>query len=303
MKRSFNPSRLTDPTTGTVANVAFASTGVLLLLAILGNSQAFAGTIESFVEPYRRVAIPAAEIGVLADVVVVEGDQVSAGQLVAKLDDSVLQSSADLARAAMNSKGALLAAETENQARQEQLESYRTLRDQGNASPREYERAVNEQAKAAARLQSVHEEQELRRLEFARVEAQIEQRKIKSPIKGHVVAIDKTAGEFVSPTDPVVMHVVQLDTLKAVFSVPRHAVLDIAVGQKVELNVGFEAITCVATVDHVSPIADPKSGTVRVKLRIANQDRRLQSGSVCRWDLVNYEVEQRISVSPTAIQR
>ncbi|QDT12018.1 efflux RND transporter periplasmic adaptor subunit [Planctomycetes bacterium K23_9] len=284
-------------------SLTLASTTLALATVVMSGQFSAAGTIESFVEPYRRVAIPAPEIGVLADISVVEGDQVSKDQIVAKLDDSILRSSAKVARAAMESTGTLLAAESDNDSRLNQLDSYKQLKEQGNASPREYQRALSEQAKSAARLQTAKEELELRRLEFERVNVQIARRQITSPLDGTVVAIDKEAGEFVSPTDPVVMHVVQIDTLKTVFSVPRSAAVDVAVGQQVELSVGYEAITCTGTIDFVSPIADPQSGTVRVKLRIANLEGKLQSGSVCRWNLEGYESDQRISNAPTSNQR
>ncbi len=283
---------------------------ILLAICLIGpswstaiSSTAMGATIESFLEPYHRVAIPAAEIGVLNKVSVVEGDQVAKNQVVASLDDSVLQASAKVARSAMESTGAILAAEAENESRLNQLESYKQLREQGNASPREYQRAVSEQAKAAARLQAAKEDQELRTLEYGRVQAQIQQRQIKSPISGHVVAIEKEAGEFVSPTDPIVMHVVQIDTLKAVFSVPRSSAVDIAVGQTVDLSIGYEAITAKGTIDFVSPIADPQSGTVRVKIRVANPNNKLQSGSGCRWNLANYESTDRITNSLVSPKR
>ncbi|MGB7347913.1 MAG: efflux RND transporter periplasmic adaptor subunit [Pirellulaceae bacterium] len=271
--------------------------------AVLATTTLHAGTIESFVEPYRSVAISAPEIGVIADVNVVEGDVVTKDQVVAKLDDDVLQASANVARAAMDATGSLLAAESENESRLSQLDSYKQLHEQGNASPRECERALSEQMRSAARLQSAKEEQEIRRLEYERVKAQIAQRHIKSPLNGHVVLIDKEPGEFVSPTDSVVMHVVQLDTLKAIFSVSRKAAVDIAVGQQIDLSVGYEAIACTGTVDFVSPIADPQSGTVRVKVRIANADGKLQSGSSCRWNLNSYESEQQISKSSQPARR
>ncbi|MGB7346990.1 MAG: biotin/lipoyl-binding protein, partial [Pirellulaceae bacterium] len=55
-------------------------------VAVLATTTLSAGTIESFVEPYRSVAISAPEIGVIADVNVVEGDVVTKDQVVAKLD-------------------------------------------------------------------------------------------------------------------------------------------------------------------------------------------------------------------------
>ncbi len=270
----------------------------LALATCVAPSSLVAGTVDGFTEPYRRVAVPAPEVGILSAVNVEEGDRVRSGDVLAKLDDEVLKASLAVARAAKEAKGGLAAAEAENEARKKILEGYKRLSEKGNASQREYERAVNEQLKASANLQSVREELEVRRLEYERVKAQIEQRQIKSPINGHVVAVDKEAGEFVSPTDPVILHIAQLDKLKAVFSVPRKAVQDVKVGQEVVLSVGFEETRRSGRVEFVSPTADPQSGSVRVKVAIANEDGKIQSGSSCRWELDSYEGNDQITSLP-----
>lgn len=251
--------------------------------------------VESFTEPYRRVAISAAEVGVLSEVRVVEGDKVKQGQVLAKLDDSVLVASLEVARAAKQAEGSLKAAVAENDARLKILESYKELRDRGNASPRECERAINEHLKSSARLLAVREELEVRRLEYERAKIQIAQRQIKSPISGYVVKVEKEAGEFVSPTDPVVMHVVQLDSLKAVFSVPIESAQGISVGETVRLTVGFKNTPCTGKIEFVSPVADPQSGSIRIKVRILNQNGRIQSGAACFWELASYEADERVT--------
>ena len=267
----------------------------LLSMTILSSETARAAGIESFTEPYRRIDVPAPEIGVIAEILVEEGDQVTRNQLLARLDDTVLKASLEVARAAKDSVGSLEAAEAEDRAKTEQLDSYKVLHDRGNASKREYERAVNEQLKSSARLQSVREELEVRRLEFERARAQIAQRRIQAPIGGHVVALEKEAGEFVSPNDAVVLRIVQLDSLKSVFSVPLKASRDVRSGQKVDLHVGYDNVRCQGVVEYVSPTADPQSGSVQVKVRIPNAEGKIQSGATCRWNLEGYDPTERIS--------
>ena len=262
-----------------------------------------ASELEGFTEPYRQVAVPAAEIGVIAEILVVEGDQVSERQLLARLDDSVLQASLQVARAAKDATGARRGAEAELAVREKQLEGYRDLHDKGNASQREIDRSESEYQQAASRLQSVRDDLEVRRLEFERVKSQIRRRRIESPISGHVISIVKESGEFVSPTDPIVMQVVQLDVLKAVFSVPIPAARELQKQDTVTLLVGAQQIACKGQIEFISPTADAQSGSVRVKIRIPNKDGLIPSGAACRWEieteLDSTESPQRITTDGT----
>lgn len=273
----------------------------LIALFTLAANPARSEEIEAFTEPYKRVAVPAPEIGVISQILVNEGDEISQHQVLAKLDDAVLQMSLKVAQSAKDAKGALLSAETEMAIRERQLISYRELHDQGNATRREFDRAEADYQQSAARRQSVLEELDVRRLEYERVKTQINQRVIESPITGYVVAIDKEVGEFVSPTDPVIMHVVHLETLKSVFSVPLAAANDLRIGQIVRLSLGYQEAKCDGVIEFVSPVADAESGSVRVKIRIPNRDGKLQSGVVCRWNVdFKMPAEKTTRVNPGA---
>jgi RND family efflux transporter MFP subunit len=259
-------------------------TASLTALVVFAAAPAYAEELEAFTEPYRRVAIPAPEIGVIAEIMVEEGDVVSEKQSLAKLEDSVLQASLEVAKAAMDAMGSRRSAETEVAMREKQLESYRDLRERGNATQREVDRAESEYQQSLSRFQSVREDLEIRRLEYERVKAQIRQRMIRSPVEGFVIAIDKEVGEFVSPTDPVVMHVVHLAKLKCVFSVPLVAARDLRPGQSVNMLLGYERTACKGIIEFISPVADAESGTIRVKVRIPNRDYAIRSGVACRWE-------------------
>ncbi len=267
---------------------------VLCLSIFAAPPTVFGEGLEAFTEPYKRVAIPASEVGVISKILVSEGDAVSQKQLLAQLDDTVLQATLEVARAAKEALGNRRGAEADLEMRAAQLESYRELRSRGNATQRELDRAETEHLQSQARLQAVREELEVRRLEYERVKAQIKRRQVESPIDGFVVQIAKEEGEFVSPTDPVVMHVVQLNTLKVVFSVPMRMAADLQSGQPVSLSVGYDQIQCEGIIEFVSPVADAQSATVRVKVRIPNRKGLIPSGAVCYWTVESLAPIERV---------
>ena len=269
--------------TKTMNSIHYCFSLTMLAICSLSSTVSMAAEAESFTEPYKRVDVPAAEVGILSAILVSEGDEVYPTQLLAQLDDSVLQASLEMAKSAKDAEGSRIGATFELQSRQKQLASYKELRERGNASVRELDRSETEYQQAKSRLQSINEELEVRRFEYERVRAQIKQRRIESPISGVVIAIVKDQGEFVSPTDPVVMQIVQLDNLKAVFSIPIDVAASFTMDQQVELIVGNSATPATGVVEYVSPVADAESGSVRIKIRIPNRDRTIQSGVVVRW--------------------
>lgn len=268
-------------------NVTFASLAVRLVVvaSFLQATLSLASDLEAFTEPYHRIDVPAAETGTIEQIMVREGDEVTRRQLLAKLDDRVLQSSLELARVASQAMGAKLAAEADWNVRRQQWDSYQALNKNGNATPRELQRSEGELQQATARLQSIREDIDVRRLELERVKTQIAMRRVESPIDGFVVAIKKDAGEYVSPHDPVVMQIVHLKSLKANFSVPIAAAKSLTKGQIVSLAYGSNNETCDGVIEFVSPIADPESASVSVKIRIDNSAARIPCGVVCTWNL------------------
>ncbi|TWU36176.1 efflux RND transporter periplasmic adaptor subunit [Novipirellula artificiosorum] len=267
----------------------------LVTMASLAGPLMAQQQLEGFTEPYRRIAVPASEIGVISEIAVVEGDEVLQSQLLARLNDTVLVASLEVARASKDAMGTRRGAEAEVRVREKQLASYRELQENGNASRRELDRSETEYQQAIARLQAIDEELEVRRLEYERVKAQVQRRRIESPISGVVVEVAKEAGEFVSPTDPIVLQVVQLDQLKAIFSVPLSLIRYVREGAEVTLQTGRENRDTQGIVEFVSPVADAESGSVRVKIRIPNLQRSIQSGIAVRWflDAPTVRISQR----------
>ena len=258
-------------------------TSIAVALLFVGN--AVAQEIETFVEPYRAAALSTTETGVLEQIVVRDVSRVQLGQTLAWLKYDVLHAALKVADAGMRAKAALKIAENETAICLRLFESYRALRANGNATERELERSQSDYMQAQARLENVREELAIRALEYARVQTQIEQRQIRAPFEGIVVRVDKEVGEQVSPTDPVVLHLVQIRTLKALFSVPVDAAQSLRPGHVLRLSIGNGRESRNGVIEHVSAVADAKSGTVSVTVRIPNAEGKIHSGLVCRWDL------------------
>lgn len=234
--------------------------------------------IEGFTEPYADIQMAAAEMGTLSRVDVKDGDEVRVGQVIATLDDAVLRASLEVARAGMSATGEIQSATTQLELKTVEQKKLSELFDRDHASQQELDRVRGEVRMAEAKLQSVREDLEVRRLEYARIEAQLQQRQIRSTIDGVVVDVRKDHGEFVSPSDPVVARIVQLDPLMVVFSVPNDRRSDVSRGQSVQMDIGLHSAGATGIVEYVSPTADASSGTFRVKIRLPNPDRTWHGG-------------------------
>ncbi|MCA9061820.1 MAG: efflux RND transporter periplasmic adaptor subunit [Planctomycetaceae bacterium] len=249
-----------------------------------GNRGAEAGSIpearliEAFTEPYRDIAIAASEMGTLDRVAVREGDVVNEGDIVAGLDDAVLKASLEVARVGMNSEGALRTAMADLEMKQRELQKLEELRSRDHATQQEVDRIQAEVEIAQARVQTVREELEIKKLEFRRIEAQLEQRLVRSPVAGVITEVKRDAGEFVSPSEPTIARVVQLDPLLVEFPVPLEKRNRVAKDQTVEIRLGLTQSRIDGIVEYVSPTADESNTSVRVKVRLANPNGEWHSG-------------------------
>ena len=254
----------------------------LAALVLAGSAiPARAVEIDGFTEPYRDIDVAAPEMGQIDRLEVREGDRVTAGQVLARLDDAIWKASLEVARAAMDSAGRLEAAQAELKLYRETLDKLEQLQQRQHATQQEVDRALAQKDAAEARVKAAREELVVRTHEYARAGAQLEQRRIVSPIAGVVTQIYKDEGEFVSPSDPVVVKIVQLDPLLVVFLVPVVEARELAAEDRVNVRVDSAEQPVEGVVEFVSPTADAQSGTTRVRVRIANPEEKIPSGANC----------------------
>lgn len=226
----------------------------LALCSIGALARAEEPRIIGYTEPYRIITVSAAESGIIAELLVKEGDAVKSGDVLARLNNEVFAAELQITRAE-----AMLAA-----TRNDRLVE---LSKQGKATPEEAERARTEVSIKDAQVR--------------RISAQIENRTMRSPVDGVVTEIKRDQSEAVSPTQSHVLTVVQIDRLAVNLFLPPDRTRDLKAGAATTLQLLDPAETAPAKIEFVSPVIDPASGTVRVKFVIENPDGKYRAGARC----------------------
>jgi len=164
-----------------------------------------------------------------------------------------------------------------------QVEAVQSLVSGGHTSRFEVEQKQAEYHTIYAEYHAAQDELKLNKLEVDRIQAQLEERVIKSPINGIVTEIHKQLGENLSSNEPQYATVVRVDELKVRFYLDASTLQDLRVGQQVNVLVGRDQDPNRATVTYVSPIIDPDSGLGRIDIKIDNRKMALKSGVICFW--------------------
>ncbi len=183
----------------------------------------------------------------------------------------------------MESHGRLDAAVAERDLRKTRLGKLEALRPKGHATQEEVDRARADFEIAEANVLSAREQLAVDALEFKRTEALIERRTLRSPMDGIVTRIYREEREFIMASSPSVLTVVQLDPLRIVFSVPMVQSTSLQLGTTVPLALPDLHAKAEGTIEFVSPVVDAESGTVRVKVLLANPRGAYRSGIRCTF--------------------
>lgn len=268
-----------------------------LVVCVLAPALAEASDVSAFIEPYRDIDVATSEMGMLAYLNVKVGDYVSRGQVLGGLDDQVVRANMEVAQKAKEARGRLVSTEEELAFQTENLRKIKQLVERRHASAEELARTETQQRIAEAQVLAMQEELELKSAEYTRTEAMLLEKQIRSPIDGIVTHIYKDVGEFISASSPVVIRVVKLDLLLVQFAVPAKAALEFEAGRTVALSVGSEQTKTVGVIEFVSPIKDPQSNTVRLRLRIDNAHGQFSSGDTC-WLTLTSSGDDQKPVSP-----
>ena len=232
----------------------YARTTLLVLLAMGAGASAVAEQrFECLVEPSLKVEISGAVSGILDEVLVDRGDQVETGQVLARLQSGLEQAQLDLARARLEFA-------TRKVQRNEEL--YRK------------------------QMISIHEKDEMEtellllQLELREIEELLALRTIKSPLSGVVVERLRAPGELVQ--EDVILVLAQIDPLRVELVIPSRFWGRIQQGESAQVEweapVGGSHPAQVTVVD---PVVDAASGTLGVRLELANPDHRLPAGTKC----------------------
>ena len=238
---------------------------------------------ESFTEPYESSEVAAGEQGLVTKVLVIEGQHVKTGEVLAELDKTELIEAKRLAQARAESTARVDTAKAILKLQQTQKENFEELAKKGHSNPFEMRKVLAEYETAVADLNFAIDESEQNKIELDRMIARLKQRDVVSPMHGIVTEIHRRPGEFIAANAPVFATVVRVDRLKVRFYLNATDLDRLQVGTQVDVLVGISQTPKKASVSYVSPVIDPNSGTGRVDVVIDNSDFAFRSGIICVW--------------------
>jgi RND family efflux transporter MFP subunit len=233
----------------------------------------------------RRMATVSAEVmGLIASVEVEEGMQVSAGQVLARIDDALARVNLQFAQAQVkvlqsrvNSIKANLA-----EAERQQLR-YAGLMDKNYSSRAQLTQSQASVQSLQADLASAHADIEVTRLEVDRQRERLADHTIRAPFSGVVTQKNAQPGEIVAPssagggfTRTGICTIVDMDSLEIEVDVNEAFIGRVTAGQKVSANLdAYPQWDIPATVIAIIPTADRAKATVRVRIGIDEKDARI----------------------------
>ena len=213
--------------------VARVKTGTAAI-ATLPLQEETVGTVRAV----KRASVESKISGLLLELAVTQGQSVKAGDVLARVDVREIQARLDQARA------------QQDQARRD-LERAETLAAQ-NALPRQELDAARARGKVTD-------------AQLAEAETLLGHGTITAPFDGTITRKAAEQGDLASPGRTLV-ELEDPTRLRLETDVPEALALRLAVGQVMEVQVPSQPMQLKGTVAEISPVADPISRTVRIKL-------------------------------------
>jgi RND family efflux transporter MFP subunit len=237
--------------------------------------------VSCLIEPDRIVRLSTPVAGIVADVAVDRGDLVSAGQVVATLEDDIERLAVESARlraeddstvAGLEARIAFLTDQAERNARLARSNAVAAT----TAKEAELERDIALQDLERARL-----DRNLARLALRDAEARVAQKTLRSPISGVVVERLLNPGEYRDGQSHIAT-IARLSTLRVEAFLPIAYLDAISVGQKVRIlpESPFDDFheARIAVVDRVF---DAATATVGIRIDLPNAALALPAGLRC----------------------
>lgn len=182
---------------------------LLLLLFVFGSSPLLALELDGQTEFAQRLQMNSSVSARVESVLVTTGQRVAAGELLMRLETTVLQARVDMARAEAAALSPSLAR------RLTELEKAQELFDRDSLALVELQNAEQDYAIAQARLDAAE-------ARLARAEYRLSQAEIRAPFSGVVLTVEATPGQYINTgvSDRTLLTLADNKTMHAIALIP-----------------------------------------------------------------------------------
>lgn len=237
-------------------------------------------SISGVTEAIKDVTLSLSVAGTVSSLFVKEGSTVKKGQIILELDKKLEELEVTRRKLIWESKAELIAAKARVLTMKSRLESTQKLFETTRSVSREeLEEKELEYKLAVAEEDQLEIEEERQRIEYEMARETLNKRRLASPISGIIIKLFLDVGESSEPEQPLV-HVVDTSRCLLVCNMEEPLGRTLKKGQSVNMSIrtGSKSITKKGTIVFVSPIVDPASGLLEVKVAFNNQKREVRPG-------------------------
>jgi membrane fusion protein (multidrug efflux system) len=226
------------------------------------------------IEAFAEADVIAKVAGEIREISVEEGDDVRKGQVLARLDG-------DRLRLELNQSEANL----------------RKLQ-------RDYERNVELEAKglvSSGDFDKIKYDLEALQASYNLAKLELDYTQIRAPIDGVISDRFVRLGNTLAVNDPA-FRITSLDPLVAYLHVPEREYRHVEQGQPVGIDIdALQGQRVIAEVTRVSPVVDPQTGTFKITIEIADEQRRIKPGMFGRINIVYDQHANVLQIPRSAI--
>ena len=251
----------------------------------------------------------------IRQILVREGNSVSAGQAIATLDDATLQADLRQAQAQFTVSQAQVSQQQASLAQsqaslaeaQSNLDRIQSLADRGAVSQQELTRQRTETTNAResvslarAEVESAQAGVRSQQAAIERLQTQLSQTTVRAPVAGVIAERLATVGDVSSPSTPIVT-LIQNNQLELAAEVPQAQLDQVAIGAPVAITSTTDSrIQLQGTVASIDPVvdADTRVATVNIALPI---NELLRPGMFLRGAITTSS-RQGLTIPATALQ-
>ena len=236
------------------------------------------GVLVGLTAPFHKITLASVMPARITTIPAAEGSMIRQGEVLVALDESVQQAKVRIAKAAAETTLEIGLARAAWERAHRNMERLQGLRGEDSASSKEWSDASTEAEMRRLEYELAKFNHEQAALSYERELAVLEQHRLRAPFDGYVVEHLRHPGEAVNEMEGILtLH--QLNPLLVVVDCPAASVAGVREGDPVIVrSVSGAGLRREGRVYLVSRAMDAASQTVRVKVRVDNQDQGWKAG-------------------------
>ncbi len=260
--------------------------GLLLAGAVLASppSRAQAQDFVGIIYPVRDAMLSVHVPGVVEQVQVQVGQRVNAGQTLLLQDARLQAAEVERRRIVWQDRAELQSTEERHRIIEDLVKNADVLFQQaGTVSREEVLKLRLELVTVSGRLEQLREAKKREQAELGFAQREQDMRALVAPMAGVVTLVKLRAGEWAAPGEAIV-RLVDDSSCELRVNVSQAAARRLSTGVRVGVKVDDAALPgeLSGRVSFVSPVLDPASSLVEVRVQIANAERRVRPGVKAR---------------------